>query len=126
MALSKYITEPQLMDMADQVTPEDMIRIGIHFLDLTMPQIRIFQAENREQVILTNFAILEAWRNKHDTPDSPEKLFNLLSKAAEKKLIGHDVFQFLKRGNKRVITSCVLSLAGLPPVNAQCHCEWTL
>ncbi len=98
MALSK-ITEPQLMEMAEQVAPEDMVRIGIHFLNLTMPQIRIFQAENREQVILTNFAILEAWRNKHDGPDAPDKLYKLLNKAAEKNLIEPHVYQFLRPGS---------------------------
>ena len=86
------------MAMAEQVAPEDMVRIGIHFLDLSMPQIRIFQAENREQAILTNFAILESWRNKHDGPDAPDKLYKLLSKAAEKQLIEPNVFQFLKQG----------------------------
>ena len=86
------------MEMAEQVAPEDMIRIGIHFLDVSMPQIRIFQAENREQVILTNFAILEVWNNKYDGPDAPEELYKLLSKAAEKKLIEPHVFQFLKQG----------------------------
>ncbi len=100
MSLSKYITEPQLMEMAGQVAPEDMKRIGVLYLGLEMPEIKIFVAQNRDEVIMTNFAILESWRNKHDGPDAPDKLYKLLSKAADKQLIEPKVFQFLKQGMK--------------------------
>ena len=98
MADGNYITEPQLMEMAGQVAPEDMKQIGVLFLELTMPEIKIFVAQHREEVVMTNFAILEAWYNKHNSPEAPENLYRLLSKAAEKKLIEPHVFQFLKQG----------------------------
>ena len=86
------------MEMAGQVAPEDMKQIGVLYLGLEMPEIKIFEAKNRDEVIMTNFAILESWRNKHDGPDAPDKLYNLLQKAAKKKLIQPRVFQFLKPG----------------------------
>ncbi len=99
MACSKEIPDNRLMEMSGKVSPADMRRIGVQYLNIKMPQIDIFREKWREDVVAVNFSILEAWRNANPGPYSHEKLYQLLVSASEDGLIQKDVFAFLMEGN---------------------------
>ena len=103
MACSKWIPDKKLMEISGKVSPADMRRIGVQYLDIEMAQIDIFIERWRDDVVAVNFSILQAWRNANPGPGSYRKLHQLLSSASKEGLIKRDVFELLIKGRCTVI-----------------------
>ena len=91
----KPITQAEIMKMACGVAPDAMARIGIQFLDTSLPQIKTLEAKHRENVSLVNFDILNMWVNKNWGPGIRQRLYGLLSKASQKGWIDPSVNDLL-------------------------------
>ncbi len=96
MALSKSIPDRILMQMSRKVSLAKMKQIGVMHFGMEMPEIEILEEMYRPDIVTINFKIFERWRDANPGSDAPDKLYQLLSAAANEGLISDITLSFLK------------------------------
>ncbi len=107
MALSKSIPDRILMQMSRNVPLAKMRQIGVLHFGMQMPGIEILEEMYRPDIVTINFKIFEKWRDANPGPDSPAKLYQLLSSAANEGLISNTTLAFLKFKARGKVLACL-------------------
>ncbi len=85
----------EIMEISSKVAPSAMTQVAILFLDVEMNQIRMFQAQHRENVQMVNYGILDTWVRNNPGQSARKMLHGLLSQASKRGIISPDAYSCL-------------------------------